>query len=158
MKTIMVYGLYGIGEMIYRKVLVRLCDTRYLKMYKNLPLPSISRFTTQTSCKIERQSSCQIHIFRRKKIVVANWKFNVNEKCPKLLTDFGIDTKIEISIYLLSDAKSTGANKQPPLTFTDEQWNEMSPQISAIICHPELTLPSTVPFDAASDLPMDEQR
>lgn len=84
----------------------------------------------------------------------------MNEKCPKLLIDFGIDRKIGIviSIYLLSDAKSTGANKQPPLTFTDEQWNEMSPQISAIICHPELTLPSTVPFDAASDLPMDEQR
>ncbi|KAI5728936.1 hypothetical protein M8J77_023446 [Diaphorina citri] len=42
--------------------------------------------------------------------------------------------------------------------FTDETWNDISPQISAIIQHPELSLPSTVPFDAASDLPIDEQR
>ncbi|KAL1448227.1 hypothetical protein WDU94_012399 [Cyamophila willieti] len=59
---------------------------------------------------------------------------------------------------LFPESTKSSGSKSISLTFTDEEWNEISPQLSAIMQQPELTLPPTVPFDAASDQPIDEQR
>ncbi|XP_076673029.1 circadian regulator timeout isoform X1 [Andrena cerasifolii] len=52
--------------------------------------------------------------------------------------------------------KKTVQKEQPPPRSLEERWDDISPQLSAVMR--EGTIPEVVPFDATSDVPIDDQK
>ncbi|XP_031834411.1 circadian regulator timeout [Nomia melanderi] len=55
-----------------------------------------------------------------------------------------------------SGKKKTVQKEQPPPRTMEERWDEVSPQLSVVMR--EGAIPEVVPFDAASDVPIEDQK
>lgn len=59
--------------------------------------------------------------------------------------------------FLISNIYTEAVQKaQPPARSLEERWDEISPQLSIVM--QEGTIPQVVPFDAASAVPIDDQK